>query len=110
MVLAVLLVVGCGAAVMAAVAPAIVGMPPEAGVLATVRTAVLACAAILLAVATRFERLAELGRLLYPVLALGGLKLVIEDFRYSHAGTLFVALALFGIALVAAPRLARRIG
>ncbi len=108
-VLALLLVAGCGAAVMAAVAPAIAGVPPEPGVLATVRTAVLAAAAIVLAVATRHERLAELGGLLYPVLALGGLKLVMEDFRYSHAGTLFVALALFGVALVAAPRLARRI-
>ena len=108
MVLAVLLVAGCGAVIMAVVAPLVAGMPPEAGVLATLRTAVLAGAAIVLALATRSARLAEVGRLLYPVLALGGLKLVIEDFRYSHAGTLFVALALFGVALVAAPRLARR--
>jgi hypothetical protein len=42
------------------------------------------------------------------VLVAGGLKLVIEDFRLSRPATLFIALALYGVALIAAPRLARR--
>ena len=83
-------------------------MPPAAGVLATLRTAVLATAAVLLACARRYERTAELGKLLYPVLWASGLKLLLEDFRYSEPAVLFVALGLFGAALVATARLVKR--
>lgn len=108
LVLAVLVIVGTGGAVLAYLAPVVAGTPPDAGVLATLRTAIVAAAAVLLALATRVDRLAELGSLLYPVLVVGGLKLVFEDFRYSRPATLFLALALFGAALVAAPRIAGR--
>jgi hypothetical protein len=73
-----------------------------------VRTAVLAAVALLLAGASHAKRGQELGWLLYPVLALGGVKLFAEDLRFSRPATLFLALALYGAALVAAPRLARR--
>ena len=50
----------------------------------------------------------EFGWLLYPVLAWGVVKLLIEDFRVSPPALLFVAFALYGAALIIAPRVARR--
>jgi hypothetical protein len=44
----------------------------------------------------------------YPTLALGAVKLVVEDFPKSSAAALFVALATYGGALIAAPRIARK--
>jgi hypothetical protein len=83
------------------------GQAPDAGVVATVRTSILAAAALALAWAGRFERFRESGWLLYPVLAAGGLKLLVEDLRRSRPATLFIALALYGCALIVAPRLGR---
>ena len=108
MVLALLLVLEGSGALLASVAPALAGVSANAGVLATLRTAVLSAAAVLLAWARHYERTAELGWLLYPVLCAGGLKLLLEDFRYSEPSMLFVALGLFGTALVAASRLVNR--
>ena len=109
-VLALLAVLSAGGALVSVVAPALAGTPPDAGVLATVRTAVLAVAAVLVAFLSRYDVTRELGWLLYPVLLAGGLKLLIEDFRFSRPATLFIALALYGAALVAAPRIAKRVG
>lgn len=108
-VLALLAVVSAGGALVSVVAPALAGAPPDAGVLATVRTAVLAVAAVLVAFLSRYDLTRELGWLLYPVLLAGGLKLLTEDFRFSRPSTLFIALALYGGALVAAPRIAKRV-
>jgi hypothetical protein len=36
-----------------------------------------------------------------------GLKMVVQDFQQSRPRTLFIALALFGAALIIAPRLRR---
>ena len=79
----------------------------DAGALATVRTSVLAAAALALAWAGRSARWRESGWLLYPVLALGGLKLLVEDLPRSQPATLFIALAAYGGALIVAPRVAR---
>jgi hypothetical protein len=92
----------------ASVATSLAGTPPDAGILATVRTALLAVTALLVAWVSRLERWRDLGGLLYPVLVLGGVKLLVEDLRVSRPATLFLALALYGAALVAASRLARR--
>jgi hypothetical protein len=43
----------------------------------------------------------------YPLLVLVGLKMVAQDFKYSRPATLFIALAVYGIALIVAPRLRR---
>jgi hypothetical protein len=69
---------------------------------------VLATAALLLAWFGRFDRVQESTHLVYPVLVAGGLKLVAEDFRHSRPSTLFIALALYGTALIVAPRLIRQ--
>jgi len=79
-----------------------------AGHAATIRTIALAATALGLAWIGRAPRLREASWLVYPTLALGGLKLVAEDFPQSSAATLFIALAMYGAALIAAPRLIRR--
>jgi hypothetical protein len=56
----------------------------------------------------RSLRFREWGWLVYPVLMVTGLKFVAEDFRESGPQTLFIALALYGLALLVAPRLRRR--
>jgi len=89
--------------------PAAPGHTPDAGVVATVRTSVLAAAALALAWVGRAERFRESAWLLYPVLAAGGLKLLAEDLPRSRPATLFIALALYGGALIVAPRLGRPI-
>ncbi|MBL8144341.1 MAG: hypothetical protein JNM38_24720 [Acidobacteria bacterium] len=107
-VVALVVVSGCGTAVVLVMAPLFAGMPAAPGPLAMLRAVVLAAAAVVLALATRHERGADLGRLLYPALVVFAVKLVAEDVRLAEAGTLVVSLGLFGIALLAAPRLARR--
>ena len=56
----------------------------------------------------RGQWLREASWLVYPVLVLGGLKLLVEDFPAGRPLTLLIALALYGGALVLAPRLARK--
>jgi len=93
--------------VIARALPGAPGHAADAGVIATVRTSVLATAALALAWAGRAERFRESAWLLYPVLAAGGLKLVVEDLPRSRPATLFIALPLYGGALIVAPRLGR---
>ena len=92
-------------------APAVAGTPGadcDAGLLATIRTVVLTAVALLLGAMARQERFREAAWLVYPTLGVALLKLVIEDFRQGRPATLFMALALCGIAFLFAPRLARR--
>jgi hypothetical protein len=84
------------------------GEEVDAGMLATLRTGVLAATALALGGMARIHRLSEARWLTYPVLAVGGLKLVLDDFPHGRPTTLFLSLALLGTALVMAPRLARR--
>lgn len=83
------------------------GAPLLAAMVATVRTAVLAVAAIVVAWLGRKAMTHEFGVLLYPVLAWGALKLLLEDFRTSPPSLLVVALALYGGALILGPRIAK---
>jgi hypothetical protein len=107
--LVVALLVWGGAGALVALFTAIVsramGSAADAGVVATIRTATLAAAAVALAWAGQRDRFRESAWLLYPVLAAGGIKLLIEDLPLSKPATLFVALAAYGLALIAAPRL-----
>jgi hypothetical protein len=80
---------------------------PDAAVLAAFRTAILALAAVSLALLARWEKVREAGLLVYPLLALGGLKLALEDIPAGRPATLVASLALFGGALILAPRIAR---
>jgi len=105
----VLVWVACGA-VIGALAPAAAGLGDRSvdlGALATLRTGVLAVSALLVAWAGRQARFREWTWLVYPLLVLIGLKMVAQDFKFSRPATLFIALALYGAALIIAPRLRR---
>ena len=95
-------------AALAALVPAVAPGPgADAGLLALARTAVLALLALAAGLASRSRRLAEAGWLVYPLLGLGALKLLVEDLPQGRPATLFASLALFGAALIVAPRLRR---
>lgn len=78
----------------------VAGDSPDLGKLATLRTAVLAAAAVTLAISSRYKRWPEARWLAYPVLVAVGVKLVFEDFPHGRPATLFMALALVGGALI----------
>lgn len=109
-VLLVLSVSGVMGVVIAWLAPVLIQTRPSdtAGVIATLRTAALVAATLGLASAARPLRLVEAGWLVYPLLVVTGVKFLFEDFRTSRPATLFVAFALYGVALILAPRLRRR--
>lgn len=77
----------------------------DAGVAAVLRTAVLAGLALGLALASRRWAWPELGWLVYPVVVLGGAKLLLQDLRDGRPATLVMSLALYGAVLLLAPRL-----
>jgi hypothetical protein len=79
----------------------------DLGVLATVRTVVLAVATLLIAWIGRHPRFREWGWLVYPLLVGIGLKMSAQDFMHSRPATLFIAMAVYGTALIVAPRLRR---
>jgi hypothetical protein len=81
----------------------------NAGILAALRSAVLAAAAIALTATAVALRRSELVRLAWCVLALGGIKLALEDLRVAGAAHLVFSLALYGAALIVVPALARRL-
>lgn len=72
---------------------------------ATLRTAVVAGAALLLAWSgTRWRNL-ELSRLIYPAMLLGAYRLLLEDLHQDRKAALFLSLLIYGTALMALPRL-----
>ena len=81
----------------------------DPGVAAVLRTAVLAALALALAWGARRGTWPELGWLVYPLVALGGVKLLLQDLRDGRPATLVVSLALYGAVLVLAPRLMKRV-
>ena len=105
-----LLVVSIAGVIVGALAPVISGQGEgaDAGRLATLRTGVASVAAIVVAWAGAQSRFREMRWLLYPILLLAGFKLLFEDFPKSRPATLFAALAVYGLALIVAPRLSRR--
>jgi hypothetical protein len=74
---------------------------------ATLRTAALSLLVVVLAWASRRRELPELGWLVYPLLAIGALKLVSEDLTQGNAASLCVSLVFYGSALIGGPRLLR---
>lgn len=91
------------------VATSFVGDPRRVDIslLATLRTAVLVAATLVLARVARYAGGREAGWLMYPLLVATGLKLVFVDLPQGRPQTLFAALALYGLALIVAPRLLR---
>ncbi|GEJ56852.1 hypothetical protein [Anaeromyxobacter diazotrophicus] len=90
--------------------PLLAGAPGpgvNAPLAAALRTAVLVGGVLLLAWAGRLEPWREAGWLAYPLLGLVGLKLLLENLARGRPASLFVDLALFGVALILSPRLRR---
>jgi len=81
---------------------------PSPAVAATLRTCVLALAAIALALLSRHLHMRAARRLVYPVLVALGAKLLLDDLRVGTSATLFVDLAVCGAVLIVAPRLRTR--
>ena len=100
-----LALVQVGGAVLLWLGPTVAG---TASRMTTMRTGVLSVAAVLLAAVGRSTRWREFGWLVYPVLAAGGIQLVVGGLAVATAATLFVALAIYGVALVMTSRLMRR--
>ena len=103
---AALLVIGLAAALAGTLA-AVSGAVEPGPMLAAIRTGVLAVLSLAAAEAGRRFSLRELEWLVYPLLALGGLKLLMEDLPAGRAATLSASFLLYGTALTLAPRLAR---
>ncbi len=105
---ALLALVGLGWGAVAGLVTLFGGLPPGgagAAAVAVVRTGVLAVTVIALALAARRARWSELGWPVVPLLALGCVKLLIEDMRRGTPLTLTLGFALFGAALIIAPKL-----
>jgi hypothetical protein len=82
----------------------------SAPALAVLRTALLSISAVVLPLLGRFGRLREAVWLVYPLLVAGALKLLFEDLRAARPAALVLSFALYGGALILAPRLAKRDG
>jgi hypothetical protein len=83
------------------------GPAADAGVVAAARTAILSAAVVGLASLGTWRALPELTWLVYPLLIGTGAKLLLEDLRHGRPATLVWCLALYGGALIAAPRMLR---
>ncbi len=77
----------------------------DAGLLAAVRTGVLACLVLLLAWAGRRRPTLQLRWLVYPLLVVSALKFLFEDLAVGRPLTLFLGFMCFGATLILAPRL-----
>jgi hypothetical protein len=106
-----ILLAGVGAAVIGYAIPLVSGAPgqsADAALAAAIRTVVVGAAALLLAWTGGRGVFAEGRWLMYVVLVLGGIKLLVEDFVAGRPATLVLSLAVYGAALIVAPRWVRR--
>jgi hypothetical protein len=100
---------GVAAIAVSLVVPAGVGeRVPDAAMLAAVRSAALAAIAILAAWASGRPRWPEASWLVYPLLVIGGIKLLLVDLPQGRPATLVLSFIVYGAALILAPRLGRR--
>jgi len=108
-VVAVMCLIGFSSLAIVLLVKMVAGTPPEASppTVAVIRTGIMAVAALGLAVAGRRKDLVELGWLVYPLLAFGLGKLLWEDLRTGNPMALAISFALFGVALILAPRILR---
>lgn len=110
-VVVVVLLAGVGAALISYAVPIAAGrpgQPVDAAIVAAIRTVVLGAAVLLLAWTGGRNVFAEGRWLMYVVLILAGIKLLAEDFTSGRPATLVLSLAVYGGALIVAPRWARR--
>jgi hypothetical protein len=83
------------------------GAGAHPGLVATIRTIVLVATALLVLGSAARRLSPERAWLAYALLGAVGLKLVAEDLPKGSPSTLFLALAVYGAALILAPRMGR---
>jgi hypothetical protein len=106
-----MLLLGVGAVAISYTVPFVSGVPgqsADAALAAAIRTVVVGAAVLLLAWIGGRGIFAEGRWLMYVVLVLGGIKLLVEDFVVGRPATLVLSLAVYGAALIVAPRWVRR--
>lgn len=74
---------------------------------ATLRTGTVVIFALILAGAGSRRSFRALSQLVYPVMLLGGYRLLTQDLRQERKSVLFLSLLLYGATLIALPRLRR---
>jgi hypothetical protein len=99
--------VAIGGALIVRNAALLSAMVTDAARVATLKTAVLSLAIVLLAAGRRSPRLHAVSWLTYPALALGAVKLLLEDLPQGSPALLVVSLVSYGAALTVASRLMR---
>jgi hypothetical protein len=108
--LAVVLVSGAGALIVAGLIRMFGGAEAAQGVVASLKTITLAMGALALAAAARVSFGRELSWLAAPLLVAAGLKVVMQDLRVAPAALLFVVLGIYGVSLILTSRLSTRRG
>ncbi len=98
---------GAAAGVLTAVYHAVCGQGASHAYCATLRTGVVAGAALLLAWGGSRWNNIEFLRLIYPAMLLGAYRLVMLDLHQDRTPALFLSLLIYGAALIALPRLRR---
>ncbi|HYW44023.1 MAG TPA: hypothetical protein VE959_14270 [Bryobacteraceae bacterium] len=104
------LAAGLAAGLITAASHGIFGQSASDPYCATLRTTVVAGAALLLAWAGSRWNVAEFLRLIYPAMVLGAYRLLMVDLRGDRTTALFLSLAVYGGALMALPKLRRATG
>lgn len=97
--------VSLGALLILAVLPLLFGQP-TVSVLATARTLVTCALALAFSFAGSRTDRRELVWIGYTAIALGTVKLLLEDFRQSHPAALAISLVCYGAMLIVVPKLA----
>jgi hypothetical protein len=104
------LALGLAGTVVSWLAPAVSGTDPggNAGALATLRTVALVATAVASAWIGRKAAHAEAGWLAYPLLAVTGLKMLLEDLPRGKPSTLILGFTFYGLGLILIPKIRAR--
>jgi len=105
---AVVILTAAALAVVAIARVALIYGELSASSLSMIRSAVICAFALALGILGRYQKRAELIWLAYAAVALGTLKLFLEDLRFGSAVTLVVSLLFYGLILILLPRLTKR--
>jgi len=103
-VLAAVLLASLATWTMIAVGSAVLGPQPSPGAVATAGSVILAAFVVLAALAGRVHRARAMDRLVYPLLAAGAVKFVLDDVWHAGPLLLFVTLAVWGVCVMIASR------
>jgi hypothetical protein len=101
------LVLGLAAGSLTGIYHALFAVAPGDSFCATLRTGAVLGVTLLLATVSSRPNFQDLARLVYPLMLLGGYRLLTDDLRQDRKAALFLSLLLYGATLIALPRLRR---